>query len=257
MSCPYKNEKEEIMAIICVANQKGGVGKTTTAVSLASGLAMRGRSVLLVDLDSQGNCADALGLEPAPALFVWLTVGQRINEVVVRGRERLDVIRSDKKTEELKNYLSSVSFREKVLADALDGYEYDAVILDCPPSVDLFQTSALLCADFLLVPSKLDQWSVKGVTAIFESLATVRANSKSVCAPLGIIPTQFEETTVETHNQLANLVANFQGLVWPPISASVKVREASRAGKTIWEYAPQSKACADYGLCLEKLIKAI
>lgn len=245
------------MAIIAIANQKGGVGKTTTAVTLASGLAMRGRSVLLVDLDSQGNCADALGLEPASSLFAWLTAGMEISQVAVNARERLDVIRSDKKTEELKNYLASVSFREKRLSDALDGYEYDEVILDCPPSVDLFQTSALLCADYLLVPSKLDQWSVKGVAAIFQSLATVRANSKSVCTPLGIIPTQFEETTVETHNQLANLVANFGALVWPPISASVKVREASREGRTIWEYAPQSKPCTDYALCLIKLINAI
>ncbi len=246
------------MAIITVANQKGGVGKTTTAVTLASGLAMRGKSVLLVDLDSQGNCADALGLDPASDLFNWLTVGLEINEVAfVNARPRLDVIRSDKKTEQLKNYLSSVAFREKVLADALDGYEYDDVILDCPPSVDLFQTSALLCADYLLVPSRLDQWSVKGVMAILNSLATVRANSKSVCAPLGIIPTQYEEITVETHKQLANLVDNFHGLVWPPIAASVKVREASKEGQTIWEYAPQSKVAADYGLCLEKLIKAI
>jgi len=245
------------VAIICVANQKGGVGKTTTAVTLASGLAMRGRSVLLVDLDSQGNCADALGLPAASDLFKWLTTGMGVDQVAVKGRELLHVIRSDKRTEELKNYLASVSFREKRLADALDGYEYDEVILDCPPSVDLFQTSALLCADFLLVPSKLDQWSVKGVTAIFESLATVRANSKSVCTPLGIIPTQYEKTTVETHSQLFNLAENFGGLVWPPISASVKVREASRAGKTIWEYALQSEAAADYGQCLEKLIKVI
>ena len=245
------------MTIICIANQKGGVGKTTTAVTLAHGLAMRGRSVLLIDLDSQGNCADALGLDGAPALYLWLSSSLEIKDVAVEARLRLDVIRSDKTTEQLKNYLASVSFREKRLADALDGYEYDEVILDCPPSVDLFQTSALLCADYLLVPSKLDQWSVKGVTAIFESLATVLENTRSRCRPLGIIPTQFEETTVETHKQLANLVNNFAGMVWPPIAASVKVREASRAGQTLWEYAPTSEACQDYGLCLDKLINAI
>ena len=143
------------MTIITVANQKGGVGKTTTAVNLAHGAAMRGMSVLVVDLDTQGNVADALGLEDGSELYSWLINGASIGKAAVpaTGRERLSVIRSNKTTAQLKVAVSGMDFREMVISNALQGYAFDLVILDCPPSVDILHTAALVAADLLIIPT--------------------------------------------------------------------------------------------------------
>lgn len=250
-------KKRGKMTIITVANQKGGVGKTTTAMTLAHGLAMRGRSVLLIDLDSQGNCADALGLESAPALYKWLVGLEPIDRVVTRARERLDLIRSDKMTVQLKQALAGMDFREFRLADALDGYEYDDVVLDCPPSADILQTAALVAADLLVVPTRLDQFSVKGVHETLVSLASVKRATPSKCNLAGIIPTFYDQVTNESHAQLEALAGTFAGLIWPPIAVDTSCRVGSRKGLTIWEMMPRGRACVGYGECLEKLVKVI
>jgi chromosome partitioning protein len=231
--------------IITVANQKGGVGKTTTAVTLAHGLAQQNYRILLVDLDSQGNVADSLGLEAGDDLHRLLFPGltQPLAQVTrSSGRPNLDVIRSNKKTVPLKLALSGVDFREFVLTQALQQTDYDAILIDCPPSVDLFQTAALVAADYLLIPTQLDQLAVKGVLDVMHSLAAIQQTSQSGCMLAGVIPTFYDRVTNESHGQLMHLAKTFQKKVFPPIPLDTKCRESTRYGQTLWEYAPRSRA---------------
>lgn len=246
------------MSIVTIANQKGGVGKTTTAVNLAHGAAIRGMNVLIVDLDTQGNVADALGMEEGQDLYEWLinSLTPKV-EVKVPGRERLSVIRSNKTTAVLKLAVTGMDFREMIISNALHGYEYDLVILDCPPSVDILHTAALVAADFLLIPTKLDQFAVKGVIEMLRSLESVQRATRSKCTLAGIIPTFYDKVTNESQAQLENLAASYGSFVWPPVAQDSNCRVANRVGKTLWEMERHPRALTGYMECLDHLLKIL
>ena len=232
---------------IAVVNQKGGVAKTTTSVTLAHGLALRGYSVLLIDLDSQGNAGDCLGLPAGNDLFTLLMPGSETtlkDGVTPSGREGLDVIRSDKRTANLKIILAAMDMREYALDTLLQDHDYDVVLLDVAPSVDVLMTAAIIAADYLLVPTRLDQLSVKGIRDLLTSLESLRRYT--TCELGAILPAFYDRTTNESLLQLRHLVGNFGELVWPPIPQDTVCREASRHGKTLWEYAPNTRAIAGY-----------
>lgn len=260
--------------IITFENQKGGVGKSTTALNMAHGLALRGYFTLLVDLDGQGSISNLLGMLAGDDLHRWL-IGQISqpkkfdgSEVISASentagdnetkllRPNLDVIRSNKLTGALKVALSGVDFREQVLAKALRGYEaiYDYVILDCPPGVDILHTAALVAADALIIPTRLDQLSSVGVQEVMLSLATVLEQTNSKCKLLGIIPTFYDKVTNESQIQLEALATEYDEWVWPVIPTDTLCREASRLGKTLWEMPGQPKARLGYAECLAKLL---
>ena len=233
--------------ILAILNQKGGVGKTTTAVTLASGLARAGKRVLLVDLDTQGNVADSLGLPPGDDLRRLLSPDLACpldKAVLPSGLPGLDVLRSDKSTTALKQSLAGVTLREYVLADALHGCAYDLVVLDCAPSVDLLHFAALVAADYLLIPTRLDKLALNGVRDALQTLSALRRISH--CQVSGILPTFYERVTLESHEQLLHLAQTFGRLVFPPIPQDTQCRVASRHGKTLWEHDPQAKALNGY-----------
>lgn len=228
--------------ILAIANQKGGVAKTTTAVTLAHGLALRFKRVLLIDLDPQGNCADSLGIEPGGDLYAWLADGKA---TIYPARPGLDLIRSDKTTANLKQVLQAKGFAEYALSDALEKNDYDLVILDCAPSLDILHVSALMAANWLLVPTKLDQFAVKGVMEILASLQQLQHRG-SQCHLAGVLPTFFDRVTTESQLQLENLAASsLAGKLYTPIPTDTQIRKANRAGKTLWEFAPQTRALVD------------
>ena len=232
---------------IAILNQKGGVGKTTTAVTLASGLAKMGCRVLLIDLDTQGNVADSLGLPHGDDLRRLLSPDLLCSleqAVTPSGLDRLDIIRSDKTTTALKQTLAGVTLREYVLADVLQGSGYDVVALDCAPSVDLLHFAALVTSDFLLIPTRLDKLAVNGVRDALQTLVALKRISH--CQVAGILPTFYERVTLESHEQLVHLAQTFGRLVLPPIPQDTQCRVASRYGKTLWEHEPNAKALTGY-----------
>ncbi len=237
------------MTVLAVVNQKGGVGKTVSAVNLAHGFAMRGYRTLLMDLDPQGNVADCLGLPAGNDLYRLLFPGTGLpleRAVTSSGRENLDVIRSDKSAANLKVAIGALTDRprEFILDDVLRDAPYEVVVLDCAPSVDILHTLAVVAAHYILIPTRLDQLAVKGVR---DMLVTLKSLARITTCELGaIIPTFYDRTTNESYLQLKHLVESFRELVWPPIPQDVVCRESTRFGKTLWEYAPGTRALAGY-----------
>ena len=243
------------MITLAIANQKGGVGKTTTAVTLAHGLALAGASTLIIDLDIQGNVADALGIEGADDLTKFIHSNEPFFTYHNLPRYGLAVIRSNKYTAEMKFALSSIESRGEILAKAVNrcrDFSLEYVILDCSPSVDILHTAALMAADFLIIPTILDQLAIKGVVEMLNSLAAVRTYAKADCQLAGIIPTFYDRVTKESHLQLVNLAEAFGDKVWDPVPKDVTVRRANREGKTLWEM-PRGRALEAYENILEKV----
>jgi chromosome partitioning protein len=233
------------MKIVAFANQKGGVGKTTTAVTLAHGLARRGLRTLLVDLDPQGHVAYALGLPKSDGLYRWICLEEPLEKVAVPARPNLDIIPGDKHTEKVKRHITLSDFREAILAEQLHRSNYQVVLLDMAPSLDVLHINGLVASDWVLIPTRLDALAVDGVKEILFTMGEV-ANRGHRFHGYSILPTFFDRTTRETLSQLKELVEAFGSRVWPPIPQDTRVRESAAYGKTAWEYTPDTAAVLGY-----------
>jgi chromosome partitioning protein len=230
---------------VAIANQKGGVGKTTTAVTVAAGLAAAGRRVLLIDLDSQGHVGFSLGMDEAGDIFRLIIGGEKLTDVVTTARPGLDVIRSNASTAKAKQFLAIDSFKERVIADLIDEAAYDVVILDMAPSLDILHVAGLVAADFALIPTRLDALALDGIDKTVKTMATVSKAGFPVKG-MAILPCQFDRVTRETITQLETLTSHFPNQLWAPIPMDTRVREAPAYGKTLWEYAPETAAVVGY-----------
>ena len=233
------------MKIISFANQKGGVGKTTTAVTLAHGLARLGLRTLLVDLDPQGHVAVALGLPKAPGLYQLICLDEPLNRIVVNARPNLDILPSDKRTEKVKRQITLSDFRETVLAETLRKSSYDVILMDMAPSLDVLHLNGLVASDWVIVPTRLDALAVDGVKEILLTMGGITQKGYHFQG-YSILPTFFDRTTRETLSQFKDVARTFGSRVWPPIPQDTRARESTAYGKTLWEYSPDSHAMQGY-----------
>ena len=233
------------MPILTIANQKGGVGKTTTAVTIAHGLAIAGWKTLLVDLDPQGHVAFSLGLPKSPGFYRLIVDEEPIEKVAIRARGNLEIIPGDKRTEKAKRTIVVSNFPMETITRDLKHAEYEVVILDLAPSLDVLHVSALMASDWVLIPTKLEAMAVDGVNEVLRSMAEVAERGHRL--GYSILPTFFDRTTRETVVQLNSLVETFKEHVWPPIPQDTKAREAPAYGKTLWEYCPHSTVVTGFG----------
>lgn len=236
--------------IISIGNQKGGVGKTTTTVNLASYFAASGKRVLIVDNDPQGHCARALGVSKGNGLFRLLAEGAPVGSVAIQVRPGLDLITSDKWSEKIKVYVAGHNVPGLHIARLLAraAKEYDLTFIDLAPGSDVMHVGALIASNYYLVPAAMEFLALDGVV---EVLRTVRSLTEipgvEPPALIGVLPTIFERRPNKTAENLKAL-AEVVGIksVLPPVPKDVHVDESIARGLTLWEYAPDTPALVGF-----------
>ena len=246
------------MRIIAVAMTKGGVGKTTTAVNLSHGLALRGHRVLLLDADTQGQCAKALGVAAEPTLTDVLLGEATILEAVNRARENLDLVASD-------HHLTKASLvlarRERdghlALAEALAPVadRYDFAVVDAAPGVDAVAVNVLGCADDVLAPVAVNPAALAGVFEFVRHVERVARHNRRLVLRW-VLPTFHDLRVRQTGEMLDQLRTNFGRRMCQPIRVNIDLAEAFGWKRSIFEHAPQSRGAEDYKGLVEKILAA-
>ena len=249
--------------VITVASQKGGVGKTTTAVNLAIGLALRGKQVVVVDLDPQGQVAIALGLSPEPGVFNLMVSDLNLNQVIrASGRANLWLVPGDKRTGtaqivlQAEGHSITQAVRESFIAP-WNG-KPDFVIFDTAPSVGGFQEAALAVADLVIIPAATDHLALFGVKGLVETLASLVKSGQWQGQAL-VLPTFYDEVTRQSRVNLKTLTVQLEQVHIPvldPIHRATALREAVAEGKTIFEYDPNSRAAREYAALVWSVLEA-
>ena len=241
---------------MAIFNHKGGTGKTTTSVSLAAGLALKGYKVLLVDTDSQGNVGVSLGLKSEKTLYHCLVMGLKAQDCAVNVRENLDVLPSNETLAAAELYLAGRQNRDRVLRDRLvaASSHYDVILLDCSPSLSLLNQNALVFADGILVPVACDFLSLVGVRQVIKTVKNVNSLLHHPVQIHGVLPTFYDARARICRDAWGTLKEHFVERCFAPVRATTKIKEAPAQGKTIFEYAPGSPAAADYQAVVDRLV---
>jgi len=237
---------------IAILNQKGGTGKTTTAVNLAAGLAERENEVLLIDTDAQGNVGVSLGVAGERSLYHVLVEGAEPAEVAVPVRKHLDVITSDATLAAAEIWLArqQVDTRSRVLTKRLNmmaiSRRYDFVIIDCGPSLNLLNQNALSYADEVIIPVTCDYLALVGVKQVLRTIKDVERHLGHAVRVSAVLPTFYDGRTRLAREVLETLQGHFKHKCLEPIRLNTRLAEAPSHKKTIFEYAPISHGAADY-----------
>jgi chromosome partitioning protein len=241
------------MRRFAVVNMKGGVGKTTTAIHLASGLARQGWRTLLVDADPQGNIGHAFAIHVRATIRELMTGQAALDDVLVRGvRERLDVVPSSPASFALDAQLAGAPQRETILARRLRPLTgYDAVVVDSSPAMSLLTYNALLYATEVIVPIAMDAMAIIGARQTLDGIHEIRELwPERPLELLAVVPTAVNSATHATRAAFDALEQDAEmreRLYRPGIRQCIDVTYALTAHQTIWEYAPRSRAAEDYG----------
>ncbi|CAN2229139.1 Soj ATPases involved in chromosome partitioning [Candidatus Nanopelagicaceae bacterium] len=239
--------------IFTVANQKGGVGKTTTTVNIAAAMAMGGLRVLVIDLDPQGNASTALGVEHRDSAGVYevLMGSAAMPEVIkkVSGFPVLDCVSSNTSLANAEINLVSMVARELQLKAAIDevSANYDYIFIDCPPSLGLLTINAFAASKELLIPIQTEYYALEGLSQLLETYSVVKKRLNPNLNLSTIVLTMFDSRTRLSNDVAANVRSHFPNeLIDIPIPRAVRVSEAPSYNQTVMTYDPLSPGAIAY-----------
>lgn len=246
------------MKTIAIINQKGGVGKTTTAVSLSAGLALEGYKVLLIDADPQGNATQSVRREPTdeePTLYEVLKGSVNINNAIKPGS--YDLLPTDIRLSAAELELASVPARELLLKEALNDLKtnYDYIIIDCAPSLSLITLEALVACNSYIIPVQAAYLPLRGIKQLLDTIALVKKRLNKSLDLLGVVVTMYDNRRSLDKELLDNIAAAFPGKVLTLVPNNIALAEAQATGQDVYSYAPNSKGAEVYRELTKEIIK--
>ncbi|MBI5391289.1 ParA family protein [Candidatus Woesearchaeota archaeon] len=235
------------MRKICIINQKGGVGKTTTTINLGAGLSRMERKVLIMDLDPQGNVGVSLNQFSEKDMYALLVESADPGECIRNMGKNLDMISSKENLTKIETAMTQEQQKTTLLKrkmEKLTGYDY--VLLDCPPSMGTLATNCMLYAEEAFIPVSTDFLGFKALKSIMKTIETVNEQYGHHLKVTKIIPTMYDQRSKLCKQILNEMKNEFYELVAEPIRVNSKLKEAPSAGKSIFSYDKESTGAKDY-----------
>jgi chromosome partitioning protein len=236
--------------IISIVNQKGGVGKTTTVINIASYLALKGRSVLIVDLDPQANATSGLGISKENIIFSSYDIFNKDQPSFTAFTTRiknLDIIPSDTNLSGVELEIMNLAGREYILKTLIENLGYNYIFIDCPPSLGLLTINALTASTAIIVPVQTEYYALEGLGQLLATFQAIKASTNPNLEILGVLLTMYDKRTTLSNQVREEIFKYFNELVFETnIPRNIRLAEAPSFGQTIFEHDKWSKGSKAY-----------